>query len=337
VFALTWLAATALFGVCAHVAAQPAPADTPESDAKYAKLVADAVSAFDSGKYRESRALLADAHQMRPNARTLRGMGLAAFEDGRYSLAVLDLEGSLAETRQPMSGTQRKEVEQLRSQADALTARYNVHGLPPDGVLRVDGEEPVWDTKRLLLIDQGTHTVTLTVNAGEIRSWSVRAQGGTTSDFDLGPPPSAAVLASEDSEAPAPSLIEPPASPAAPASEPTPTGISNTWAYAAFAGGAVTGTLAIWQWGTRESEVAAWNRDDDCLRSGRTRRANCGEHESAYQRAEAWAWVTGGLTVALSAGAVTLLLLNRREEHQPGTARPICAPGPAAFACQVSF
>jgi hypothetical protein len=124
---------------------------------------------------------------------------------------------------------------------------------------------------------------------------------------------------------------------APPARPPTPTGISNVWAYAAFAGAAVTGSLAIWQWQMRESEVEAWN-SDECLRRRRTRRANCGEHEDAYQRAEAWAWVTAGATVALSAGAATLLLLNRRgQEHRPETARPICVPGPGAFACRVSF
>jgi hypothetical protein len=328
---LAWLAGIALFGASARVAAQPAPEDT-EVEATYAKLVSDAVTAFDAGKYRESRELLAQAHQLRPNARTLRGMGLAAFEDGRYSLTVLDLDGALAETRQPMSATQRTEVEQLRSEADALTARYRVSGMPPNSELRVDGEEPVWDPAGLLLIDQGAHTVILTLNAGEIRSWSVRAQGGQTSDFDLGPPPSAADVAVE---APAAPPVELAVVPAPVIEETTPTGISNVWAYAAVAGAAVTGSLAIWQWHTRESEVEKWN-SDDCLRSRRTRRANCGEHEAAYQRAEAWAWVTGGATVALSAGAVTLLLLNR-EEHQPQTARPICVPGPAAFACRVSF
>jgi hypothetical protein len=321
-----------LFGVATPAFAQPEAEDATEVETTYAKLVADAVTAFDAGKYRESRDLLAQAHELRPNARTLRGMGLAAFEEGRYSLAVLDLDAALAETRQPMSESQRGEVEQLRSEANALTARYTVSGLPPDNELRVDGEEPVWDPNGWLMIDQGAHTVTLTSSTGDIRSWSVRAQGGNTSDFDLSPPPPAAVVAAEAPAAPPVELAVVP-----PASERTPTGISNVWAYAGFAGAAVTGSLAIWQWGERESEVEAWN-SDECLRRRRTRRANCGEHEDAYQRAEAWAWVTGGLTVALSAGAVTLLLLNQRgEEHRPGTARPICVPGPVAFACRVSF
>jgi hypothetical protein len=104
-----------------------------------------------------------------------------------------------------------------------------------------------------------------------------------------------------------------------------------------LAGAAVTGGLAIWQWSERESEVEAWN-SDDCLRRRRTRRANCGDHEDAYQRAETWGWVAAGATVALSAGAITLLLLNQQtEEQRPHAGLPVCVPGPAGFACRMAF
>jgi hypothetical protein len=312
---------------------QPASenADSAEVDREYSKLVSDAVAAFDAGRYRESREMLTRAHQLRPNARTLRGIGLAAFEEGHYSIAVLALDGALAETRQPMNAAQRREVELLRAEANSLTARYNVRGMPSGSELRIDSGEPIWDPKGLLLIDQGPHIVTLQSSTGDLRSWPVQAQGGRMSDFDLTPPP--ALVAAE---APAP-----PVEPFAPVHEPssagTPTGIPNLVAYAGLAGAAITGTLAIWQWQTRESEVDDWN-SSSCLRRGRTRRANCAEHEDAYQSAEAWAWVSAGATVVLAAGAVTLLMLNRRgEEQQPVAAGPICVPGPAAFACRVSF
>jgi hypothetical protein len=99
----------------------------------------------------------------------------------------------------------------------------------------------------------------------------------------------------------------------------------------------ITGALAVWQWRTRESEVEDWN-SDACLRRGRTRRANCGEHQDAYRSAEAWAWVAGSATVALAAGAVTLLMLNRPADEQPPMAAgPSCAPGLAAFGCRIDF
>lgn len=315
-------------------AADSAAADL---DSQYAKLVADAVTAFDNQRYRESRELLSRAHQLRPNARTLRGMGLAAFEAGRYSLALLDLEAALAETRQPMSPSQRREAEKIRAEAASLTARYNLLGMPADGELRVDDEAPVWDSadsKRVLLLDQGAHTVTLHSAGESVRSWSVQAQGGQTSDLDLAPPSAAIAVVRAPEPAPPVGAFGPVP---APASDEPATGIPNVVAYAALAGAAITGSLAIWQWRRRESEVDDWN-SRDCLRRNRTRRANCGEHEAAYQRAEAWAWVAAGATVALSACAVTLLLLNRRgEERQPEAADLVCVPGAAAFACRVSF
>ncbi len=323
-----------LLTVSIHAFAQAEPSSNggDDSEATYSKLVADAVTAFDAGRFRESRELLTRAHQLRPNARTLRGMGLAAFEEGRYSLAMLALDAALRETRQPMSAQQRVECEQLRAESDALTARYAVIGLPPDAELRVDGEEPVWDSAGQLLVDQGSHTLTLR-HAGEIRNLKLAARGGQRSEFALGPQ---AHTAPEEVEAPPPIAATAELEPA-PANEQAASGVPNVVAYVALATAAVTGGLAIWQWTERESEVDAWN-SDDCLRRRRTRRANCGAHEDAYQRAETWGWVAAGATIALSAGAVTLLLLNgSSEEQQPRAASPVCLPGPVGFACRVAF
>jgi hypothetical protein len=331
------LALALAFVRTAALQAQPAPiaaedASAQAVDREYTKLVSDAVAAFEAGQYRESREMLARAHQLRPNARTLRGMGLAAFEEGHYAIAVTDLEGALAETRQPMSAAQRQEVEKLRAEAASLTARYDVHGMPAGGQLRVDDRDPVWDSNGLLLLDQGGHTLTLRLGTGDVQSWSLQAEGGRTSDLDLAPPPPAAV-ATVPRASPVEALVPVPE----PAREGTPTGIPNLVAYAALAGAAVTGSLAIWQWQTREAEVEDWN-SNACLRRGRTRAANCGEHQDAYQSAEAWAWVAGGATVALAAGAVTLLLLNRQaEEQRPMAAGPSCAPGLATFGCRIDF
>lgn len=329
-----------LLVVAAHVRAQPTTDSARDGDATYSKLVADAVSAFDAGRFRESRELLTRAHQLRPNARTLRGMGLAAFEEGRYSLAVLALDAALNETRQPIGGEQRSECEQLRAEADALTARYAVSGLPAGAELRVDGEEPVWDSAGYLLVDQGTHTLTLR-QSGETRSWTLAARGGRRSEFVFGREPERNErhdinAASEPVEVPPPIAAAHRAEPA-PAKEKPATGVPNIVAYVALATAAVTAGLSVWQWSERESEVDAWN-SDDCLRRGRTRRANCGAHEAAYQRAETWGWVAAGATVALSAGAVTLLLLNgASEEKQPRAASPVCVPGPIGLACRVAF
>jgi hypothetical protein len=331
--------AVALVGVvlalAPHALAQSEPPS--DADATYSKLVADAVTAFDAGRFRESRELLARAHQLRPNARTLRGMGLAAFEEGRYAIAVVALDGALQETRQPMSPEQRAECVQLRAQANALTGRIAVRGLPSDAKLTIDGEAPVWAPDGALLVDQGSHTLTLEQPRGGARSWTLTAIGGHRSEFVLGSVDQAFAQRG-DSEVP-PLLAAEAAAPAATndqQSDSTPTGISNGVAYAALAGAAVTAGLAVWQWTERESEVEAWN-SENCLRGGRTRRANCGDHEDAYQRAQTWSWVAAGATIALSAGAITLLLMNQGEAERPRAALPVCVPGAGGFACRMAF
>lgn len=327
----------ALLVACAtQVAAQatPEPAEPIESDPRYSKLVADAVEAFDAGNFEDSREMLRQAHALRPNARTLRGMGLASFEMGNYPWAVVDLEAALAETRQPMSVEQRTEVEKLLTEADALIARYAIRGLPADGKLTVDEGDAVWDSTGLLLLGQGSHRVTVASGVDLVRNYRVQARGGERAELEVAPPSAASTP-----HAPEPPVLTAPLPLAfdAPVRKSPPTGVPNFVAYAALGGAAITAGLAIWQWRERESEVDAWN-SRECLRSRRTRLANCSEHQDAYETAETWAWIAAGTTLALTAGAVTLLVLNRRTEEKPETASaPVCLPGPGAFACRVSF
>ena len=47
-----------------------------ESDERYKALVEEAVMEFAEGRYAEARALFGQAHVLKPNARTLRGLSL---------------------------------------------------------------------------------------------------------------------------------------------------------------------------------------------------------------------------------------------------------------------
>src|SRR4051812_11159906 len=55
-------------------------ADTPQ----YRGLLNEAVSEYDARRYEEARALFRRAHELSPNARTLRGIGMASFELREY-------------------------------------------------------------------------------------------------------------------------------------------------------------------------------------------------------------------------------------------------------------
>lgn len=312
---------------------------SPEVSPEYSQLVAQAVSEFDAGRFLESRALLQRAHELSPNARTLRGMGLAAFEAGRHALAVGDLQRALAEHRQPLSEPQREEARLLLIEADAATARYRLLDRPWGAALEVDGEPAVIDQQGFLVVDPGQHTLVVRAGEAEPYSHAIEAAAGQHTAISLRPDPKP----TPDPELPPAFAEAPPVLPATVALQSSPpepaetSGLSvqRTFAYAAFAGAAIAGGLTVWQWMERESAVDAWN-EDACLERGRTRQANCSQHQQAYEQAETLAWAMGITTVALSAGGVTLLLLEPDStEARPESAR--CALGISAVQCRVMF
>lgn len=327
----------------------------------YDGLVARGVAAFDAGRYLDARELMFRAHQLYPNARTARAMGLAAFEAARYSLAVIDFEQALTVARQPMSDTQREEVERLQADANASVARFRLTGQMPGAVLQVDAAPPVWDAGGFLLVDAGEHVLSLQPAGSDTRSLTLRAEGGHWSELDLRTlrvaarePPSnpwhasvevplepepahAAVPATPAGTPPAPESEWLRASAAA-ATEPRTERSDNLTAVlvaSAFGGAAIAAGVSVWQWRVRESEVSEWN-SGSCLDRGRSRRANCAAHERAYETAERWSWITAGAALALSAGASTLLWLDGSEDraHDAGAR---CIPGALALSCRASF
>jgi len=337
----------------------------------YTALVARGVTAFEAGRYLEARELMFRAHQLYPNARTSRGMGLAAFEAERYALAVIDFERALADSRQPMSDTQREEVERLQAEANASVARFRLTGQLPGAVILVDAEPPVWDAGGFLLVDAGEHALSLQPAGSEPRTLTLLAEGGHWSELDLTtlriaarqPPPNpwhasaATPLASEPEPEPAPPAAT---AEAPPAPRRTPIAPEPTWrrepvapvattepdadrsddlttvlVASAFGGAAIAAGVSIWQWRLRESEVSSWN-SGACLSGGRQRRENCAAHERAYGNAERWSWVAAGAAVALSAGGAALLWLDG-EEGAERDAAARCVPGALALSCRVSF
>jgi hypothetical protein len=88
--ALAWL-----FGLLGLLAmATPVRAQVPPV-AGYRDLVAEATREFSAGNFAEARTLFEQAHAAKPSARTLRGLGLTAYELRRYVQAVSELEAAL--------------------------------------------------------------------------------------------------------------------------------------------------------------------------------------------------------------------------------------------------
>ena len=131
--AASWLLPLTAAGQAGAAAQVAATADD------YDRLVAEAVAEFNTGAWLEARALFEQAHALRPNARTLRGLGLTSFELRRYVDAVGELQAALADARQPLEPRQRTEVEQVLARAHRYVGTVKVELEPSDAQLLLGG------------------------------------------------------------------------------------------------------------------------------------------------------------------------------------------------------
>lgn len=114
-----WLCSLSIVSAVAHVplaAAQAAPkasepsVSSPATD-EYARAVEAAVEAYNRDDFANARRYFARAHELRPSARTWRGMGTTAFELKYYEDAVRELTFALEDTRSALPANLRAETE----------------------------------------------------------------------------------------------------------------------------------------------------------------------------------------------------------------------------------
>lgn len=156
----------------AEAAAAPAPAG-------YDALIDAALQEYSGLNYAEARALFLRAHGLFPNARTLRGLGMAEFELKNY----LD---STARLREALDAPVRKLQGPLRAQTEALLARALSYigvltlDLRPVGIsgvrVSVDGEPVQDDIQQMIRLNVGEHRllVQATGYQDQVRSVSVK-------------------------------------------------------------------------------------------------------------------------------------------------------------------
>jgi hypothetical protein len=156
-----------LFGACVtlvlasltSVKAQsnPSPASTEPSlagaEPSYEALLDQAIGAFDTADFARARSLFEQAYALRPNARVLRGMGVAALRLERYSEAHRTLSQALKHPVQPLTAVQREEVTGLLSWMETTLATVRLKWTPAEPKeyeLLVDGsvlkEATLWLT-----------------------------------------------------------------------------------------------------------------------------------------------------------------------------------------------
>ncbi|MBX3271881.1 MAG: tetratricopeptide repeat protein [Sandaracinaceae bacterium] len=183
----------------ALVAAPPCRADD-EPPAGYQAIIREAVREFDAERWAEARAHFERAHALFPNARTLRGIGMCAFEQRDYPAAIDLLERSLRDARRALTAAQRAETEDLLGRARVYVGSFRIVTDPPGAELRVDGEVPARAEDGRVTLAVGEHELLarapghhearrrLRVGGGEDREITLRLRPA-----GLGDPPLASV------------------------------------------------------------------------------------------------------------------------------------------------
>ena len=155
------------------VQAQAAGPTAPASD--YEALVRDAVAEFGHGNFLEARAVFERAHVVRPSARTLRGLGICAYELRRYRLAISELESALQDQRYPLDDTQRGEVQEVIEKARRYVGTLHLEVLPANAELQING---LPTATREIELDAGDYVVTAAAAGHKSAEQRVSVGGG---------------------------------------------------------------------------------------------------------------------------------------------------------------
>jgi tetratricopeptide (TPR) repeat protein len=322
-------------GVALPRAVAAEEAETPQ----YRGLLSEAVAEYDARRYEEARALFRRAHDLSPNARTLRGIGMASFELREYVEALRALEGSLVEQRRPLTAPQRQQVEGLLERTRAFVGRFVPHLTPPDAILHVDGAPVALETDGTLLLSFGRHAVTAEAPGRLLETRELNVIGGERQDlvFRLR---SAAVEPTGEAPSVLPSTpITTPEQPAAPPlqvtqKEPDKGGQSSAAGWFVGAGALAAGAVAgvIW-WRNRAS---AYDQCQAVVNENNPLHV-CDNLDTVGNERRFALGVTIGLAVGATAlGIVGLVNLPKGDKPESKTAIA-CVPEIGGAHCAVRF
>ncbi|MGD8863407.1 MAG: hypothetical protein PVI30_25560 [Myxococcales bacterium] len=317
-------AASAQGAPAPHNAPSDAPSDAPPDappDARsnrtsgagqgskddYDRVVLEALAAYRAGEWAAARAGFERAHALRPTARTLRTIGMAAFNQGEMLTALTHLQASLEDDRRPLTAEQRKEVSRLIRRAGRAVGRLRLDVHPEQARVEVDGLEPTRLSDGHLLLEPGRHELVVRAEAHETHRQHLRVAAGDRATLEVrlervAPAPVVLPVAAPASGAPSVARVSP---------EPSP--VDHTWSWIALsvgAAGAITGGVAT---GLALSERSAL--DDAC--DDRVCGPDQHDRLDRYDTLRTVA-IAGGVLGALGLATGTVLLLREGEpEREP--------------------
>ena len=166
---------------------------SPQEQA-YRDAINAGLAEYAEGRFGEARALFLRAHATLPSARTLRGIGMCAFEMRDYVGAVTLLAESLTSDVRPLDDAQRTHVTALLARAVMYVGRLTLTVAPESATVLIDGAAPVM-YEGVAILNPGDHEVTVEAPdlPSAVRRIHVESSGTITLHIDLTPPPMVAV------------------------------------------------------------------------------------------------------------------------------------------------
>lgn len=166
--------------VTAPPAALSAPSAAPiqgTSSPAYEAAIDLAVDEHERGNFEEAREHFREAHELYPNARTLRGLGKVEFELRNYGEAVNFLSAALTTDARALSPELRAEVEILLDRARAYIGAVHVDVQPGSATVSVDGVPVASGPKAALELAVGDHVLEFRASGRLSERRQIRVRG----------------------------------------------------------------------------------------------------------------------------------------------------------------
>jgi tetratricopeptide (TPR) repeat protein len=300
------------------------PADATD-EAAYRKTIKEGVTEYAARHFEEARSLFRRAHEMSPNARTFRGIGMTSFELRDYVLAVRNLSAALRDEHKPLSAEQRKDTQDLLDRSRLFVDVYKLTVSPRDAHVVIDSRVPEFESDGTLLLGFGAHTVEASAQGMTARSLVINVRGGERKDISL------------TLERVPPAIARPVgvgAAQAGAAKKPTPVSPSN-------------GAAAAWLWASGGTALLAagagiyWWMQNSELKSCRNPPSaglRCTDESSIKTQ-----WNVGlGATLGTGAAALTMAIIGilSWDSGRPPASKHSaldCTVGPFGVTCAGSF
>jgi hypothetical protein len=156
----------------------PGSAIDATDEPAYRKIIKEGVAEYEARHFEEARSLFRRAHEINPNARTFRGIGMASFELRDYISAVRNLAPALQDKRKPLSPELHKDTQDLLDRSRLFVGVYTLTVAPRNARLIIDGHAPEFEPDGSLLFSFGKHTLEATAQGREIFSLTFDVRGG---------------------------------------------------------------------------------------------------------------------------------------------------------------